>query len=305
MSDVTVGRSGIAGLGVFAARPFAIGETILILDDSRIVDSDHPLDEAAGELPAHRDFLANGRVVLMPSPERYINSSCDPNSYVVTREDGRHVVALAPIQQGDEVTYDYLINCHGGVVWQCHCGAAACRGTIPGSFFDQSPSEQWRLWPRLDRWFVREHPMPLRPPRPDDVPRLAALSEELGYPVSEGALADRLTRVIGRPDQIVVVACNDTGEAVGWIHGAEQLLLEVGPRCEILGLVVSKAERRHGTGRELLAAVEQWATARQLPEISVRSNVLREESHPFYEKMGYVRAKTQHAYRKPLAQKDR
>jgi hypothetical protein len=34
--------------------------------------------------------------------------------------------------------------------------------------------------------------------------------------------------------------------------------------------------------------------------MTVRSNVVRAESHPFYERLGYVRSKTQHAYRKHL-----
>jgi GNAT superfamily N-acetyltransferase len=301
MSDVLVRDSPIAGLGVFAARPFAAGETVLVLDDSRVVDSEHPLDESAGELSTHRDFLAHGVVVLMPSPERYINSSCDPNTYVVTRPDGRHVIALSSIQRGEEITYDYLINCHGGEVWPCHCGAATCRGTIPASFFDLSPAEQWRLWTRLDRWFVQEHQTPLRPPRPDDVPALVTLSEELGYPVSPDALTERLTSLLARPDQMVLVAADDEGNAVGWIHGAEQLLLEVGQRCEILGLVVSRRARRQGLGRRLVAGVEDWARQRGLPEVSVRSNIVREEAHPFYERLGYVRVKTQHAYRKALS----
>jgi len=46
----------------------------------------------------------------MPAPERHINSSCDPNTYVTTRSDGRHVVALRPIAARSEITYDYMIN---------------------------------------------------------------------------------------------------------------------------------------------------------------------------------------------------
>jgi hypothetical protein len=34
--------------------------------------------------------------------------------------------------------------------------------------------------------------------------------------------------------------------------------------------------------------------------MAVRSNVTRTESHPFYERLGYARVKTQHAYRKRL-----
>jgi hypothetical protein len=46
--------------------------------------------------------------------------------------------------------------------------------------------------------------------------------------------------------------------------------------------------------------VEQWAFERRLKHISVRSNVARKESHRFYERVGYARVKTQHAYRKHI-----
>jgi uncharacterized protein len=157
-----VGASGIDRQGVFATRAFQPGETVLVLDDSRVVDDEHPLDGAAGELSHHCDYLSGGRVVLMPSPERYINSSCEPNTKVVTRRAGRHVVALTAIAAGDEITYDYLINCHGGVVWKCRCGADRCRGTIPASFFDLPENEQRRLRGMLDDWFVEEHAERLR-----------------------------------------------------------------------------------------------------------------------------------------------
>ena len=109
----------------------------------------------------------------------------------------------------------------------------------------------------------------------------------------------RLLALLDAPDQVVLVA-TEAETVVGWIHGADQLLLEVGSRCEILGLVVSSGHRRAGIGQRLLTAVEAWTRERGLLEVSVRSNVLRESSHPFYEKHGYRRVKTQHAYRKTL-----
>ena len=166
---VRVGASGIDGRGVIATRDFQPGETVLLLDDSRVVDDRHPLDAAAGERAHHCDYLAAGRVVLMPSPERYVNSSCEPNTCVVTRDGVRHVVALTTIAAGNEVTFDYLINCHGGVAWQCRCGAERCRGTIPASFFDLPADEQHRLRGLLDGWFAAEH-----------ADRLRTLDRELG-----------------------------------------------------------------------------------------------------------------------------
>jgi hypothetical protein len=157
MPDVEVRPSPIADRGVFATRDFVEGETLLVIDDSRVVDAEHPLDAERGEFERHQDYLADGRVVLMSAPERYINSSCDPNTFVVTRADGRHVVALRRIARGDEITYDYILNCHGGAVWQCRCGSARCRGTVPGSFFDLPLDEQRRLRRLLDAWFLREH----------------------------------------------------------------------------------------------------------------------------------------------------
>ncbi|HEX6616305.1 MAG TPA: GNAT family N-acetyltransferase [Gemmatimonadales bacterium] len=133
-----------------------------------------------------------------------------------------------------------------------------------------------------------------------DAGRLAELSGELGYPVSGDTIARRLERLLARDDNVVLVAeLVPEGQVVGWIHGAEQDLLESDRRCEILGLVVDEACRGQGIGRRLVAAVEGWAASRGLEQIAVRSNVARTGSHPFYERLGYVRTKTQHAYRKP------
>jgi GNAT superfamily N-acetyltransferase len=135
---------------------------------------------------------------------------------------------------------------------------------------------------------------------PADAARLAALSVELGYPASADALAERLADLLAREDQIVLVAEVPPGEVVGWVHGAEQQLLESGRRCELLGLVVDARVRSRGVGRRLVTAVEQWAAARGLEQMAVRSNVARPESHSFYQRLGYARVKTQHVYRKRL-----
>jgi GNAT superfamily N-acetyltransferase len=136
-----------------------------------------------------------------------------------------------------------------------------------------------------------------------DAGRLACLSAELGYPVPADALAERLGHLLEHEGEIVLVAELIPGDVVGWVHGSEQLLLESGRRCELLGLVVDARHRGRGVGRRLVAAVEDWAAERGLDQMAVRSNVARTESHPFYERLGYARVKTQHSYRKSLAKK--
>ena len=142
---------------MFAGRSFAHGDTVLFIDDSRTVDEQHPLNAEAGEYAHHCDYLAGGRTVLMAFPERHINSSCEPNTFVRTVEGLRRVVALRAIPAGEEITYDYIINCHGGEVWTCRCSAPTCRGVVPSSFFELPVPDQRRLFPLLDGWFVAEH----------------------------------------------------------------------------------------------------------------------------------------------------
>lgn len=151
---------------------------------------------------------------------------------------------------------------------------------------------------RIPRAMSSVLPLAVRPAAPTDAARIASLSGELGYPVAVETLADRLARVLARGDVVLVAEAG--GEVVGWIHGSEQDFLESGARCELLGLVVDARQRGQGVGRRLVAAVEAWAARRGLELVSVRSNVARTESHPFYERLGYARVKTQHAYRKRL-----
>ncbi|MGI8956838.1 MAG: GNAT family N-acetyltransferase [Chthoniobacterales bacterium] len=100
------------------------------------------------------------------------------------------------------------------------------------------------------------------------------------------------------PDYFVAVAEGSGGSLLGWIGAEYSLLLELGEEIEIVGLVVRQGMRRAGIGKALLAAAEEWARQRGQPSIRVRSNAARVESHPFYERMGYARVKTQHCYRK-------
>ena len=157
MPDVIVAESQIHGLGVFATRDFTQNEIILAIDDTRVVDDEHPLRPEFGEYGYHCDYLANNRTVLMRSPERHINSCCDPNTFVKTIDGIRHVVAGRPIRSGEEITYDYIIDCHGGIVWQCSCGSGRCRRTIVSSFFELPFELQLEYLPLLNPWFVDEH----------------------------------------------------------------------------------------------------------------------------------------------------
>ncbi len=57
------------------------------------------------------------------------NHSCEPN----TRFEGLDVVAARAITRGEELTLDYATFMNeNGEPFDCHCGAASCRGMIVG-----------------------------------------------------------------------------------------------------------------------------------------------------------------------------
>lgn len=134
----------------------------------------------------------------------------------------------------------------------------------------------------------------------EDAVEIARLAGELGYPMEATTMAARLRATLPLPQHRVTVAPDEHEGLRGWIAVERRLALESGEHIEIVGLVVDAATRGKSIGRALVADAEHWALAQGFDAIGVRSNILRDGSHPFYESLGYLRAKTQHAYRKPL-----
>jgi len=156
MSDVAIRTSSIEGLGIFAARSFRADERIRQINVVREITPDSPLREELGERADHCDY-PNGKVVLLGSPDRYVNHSCDPSAYVLYEGECCFLMARRHIADGEEITCDYNINITGGTAWPCHCRAARCRGTVAGDFFRLPLEIQREYRPLLADWFVVAH----------------------------------------------------------------------------------------------------------------------------------------------------
>ena len=140
------------------------------------------------------------------------------------------------------------------------------------------------------------------PAQPSHADAIARLSHELGYPMSVEATRTALEEMVQLPTHHAVVAAAPDGRLLGWAGVERRLSLESGEFVELTGLVVAASARRSGVGRALVASAEAWARQNGFSSLRVRSNVARAESHPFYERLGFARTKTQHVYRKTLAQ---
>lgn len=133
-----------------------------------------------------------------------------------------------------------------------------------------------------------------------DAPQLGLLVGQLGYASMAGQVGDRLREILEHSNHIVLVAERKDRLIVGYVEAFPFCTIASVNRVEIAGLVVDESCRRQGVGRLLMDRAEGWARARGYVEIRLRSNVIRESAHRFYENLGYRANKTQKSFLKAL-----
>jgi len=147
--------------------------------------------------------------------------------------------------------------------------------------------------------------MIMRPAQTADARAMAALAGELGYPSSEAEVVDRLRRLGEQPDQhAVYVVENPPGRIAAWLHVRASYQVESDPFAEIGGLVVGERDRGARIGEALVRRAETWALERGFTRLRVRSNVIRERAHGFYERIGFERVKNQAVFEKRFSRSE-
>jgi GNAT superfamily N-acetyltransferase len=129
----------------------------------------------------------------------------------------------------------------------------------------------------------------VRPVADADIPAVAGLMGELGYPTTPDQLRARLDRVAGDDGYAAYVAEVDgrvagfLGLQSGWTYEHER------PYARIISLVVDSTVRRRGVGARLVEFAEEWARERGACALMLNTNVRRTEAHLFYESVGFSR----------------
>jgi len=139
----------------------------------------------------------------------------------------------------------------------------------------------------------------IRPAGLLDASAVAELCTQLGYPTSPEQAARRVDQIARLPDHGLFVAVAD-GQVVGWVHVHAYPLPEVDTHAELGGLVVDERVRNGGIGRMLVEQAESWSRGQGCGFLSVRSNIVREAAHRFYQRLGFEQFKTQYSFRKQL-----
>jgi len=114
---------------------FALVGALLMLISLQLDHDTHI--EADGDLPED--------AMRARHPWRFLDHSCSPNARIA----GRILVAIAPITAGSHITFDYTTTeASMSTPFDCHCGAAACLGTVRG-FLHLTPEQQRARGPWL------------------------------------------------------------------------------------------------------------------------------------------------------------
>ena len=129
-ASLRVRRSRMTGRGLFASTPIRarakIGEF-----EGEVVGLREARRRAKGRAIVAIVELEHHALDATDSPRgfRFINHSCDPNTYTRCLADRCEFYALRDIEAGEELTVDYEESHHEGKL-PCRCGSANCRGFI-------------------------------------------------------------------------------------------------------------------------------------------------------------------------------
>ena len=113
------------GDGVFATRPFASGDTVLVGHIEKRLSRNHSHASQIGE----HEFVFHGGLISK------FNHSCDPNCGIRLNAFGGHdFIAMRDIKANEEATFDYAMrnNTIDHFPARCTCGKKACRRSVTG-----------------------------------------------------------------------------------------------------------------------------------------------------------------------------
>lgn len=150
-SKVVAKKSGLHGMGLFAAVDLEAGERLIEYKGTRYGE---------GELPDMGDDgitrflrLSDGTGIDGRGWAALANHGCDPNCELVEEEGSRPprawLYTLRKVKKGEELVWDYRLDVGSSreayADWACACGSAGCRGTMADTGgFEEAAKEMRR-----------------------------------------------------------------------------------------------------------------------------------------------------------------
>jgi uncharacterized protein len=137
---VWIGRSSIAGRGLFAKRRIPRGTRIIEYKGVRRAAADAGSNRAGETTAPILTFRLSKTTVIdaakRGNESRFINHSCAPNCKAWRFGKKIFIYALRDIQRHEELTFDYQLRDRDDAAeaepdaYRCNCGSPSCRGTM-------------------------------------------------------------------------------------------------------------------------------------------------------------------------------
>lgn len=128
---VKVAKSKIAGKGAYALQRIParkkigdLGGVIITMKEAMRLIKDL---KVINMVELDNDLALNASA--NPNDMRFINHSCEPNTFMRVMKDRVEFYARRTIKKGEELSCDYGETHHEGTL-PCKCGAKNCRGFI-------------------------------------------------------------------------------------------------------------------------------------------------------------------------------
>ena len=147
---------------------------------------------------------------------------------------------------------------------------------------------------RIKNLFIVSLIMIIREVTAEDAPAIAALSHQLGYTISEAQTLQNIHALQQSERHATFVAVDV--KVIGWMGVSYTISLESPPMCEVHGLVKDEQYRNKGIGKLLIEKAKEWSRDKAVGKLRLRCNVIRTETHKFYEHLGFAEVKQQKVF---------
>lgn len=127
------------------------------------------------------------------------------------------------------------------------------------------------------------------------VPEVTLLADQLGYPGKEEDIEGRLKWLQTLPNHGLFVYLKE-GKVKGWAHFEVVYDLIEPTMTEIKAIVVDENTRGLGIGHSLIEFSKKWTRERGLGAVYLSCNILRDQTHKFYQREGFSLSKTSHFF---------
>jgi N-acetylglutamate synthase-like GNAT family acetyltransferase len=135
----------------------------------------------------------------------------------------------------------------------------------------------------------------ISPMQESDLPRVAELALQLGYPNELNQLQQRFLQLQQLSEHWTFVI-RQHGLVEGWVHLEKVYDLIESDKLEIKAIVINQQMRERGLGKQLLDRAKMLARENKLKIIYLNCNIQRDRAHAFYRREGFDLIKTSHFF---------